>query len=68
MFYRQCTLRLGSTEQVSWIPEEFAIKNKFLEVKGENGWQVTHVGARKADTLVHAHEREYLKHRSVTDI
>ena len=58
---RQCNLEKpipgpggGTRHQVSWIPEEFAKKGKFLRLKEgdvwEDGWKVTGVGARKLST------------------
>lgn len=31
--YTQCGLRRGRTEQIAWIPSEFAKKNQFLRIK-----------------------------------
>jgi hypothetical protein len=59
----------GLTNQVAWIPEEFAICNKYLRIINEDGWQVQVVGKfRRSGDYLESHEREYLNHRKVTDI
>jgi hypothetical protein len=68
MFYKQCTLKRGQTSQVAWIPEVFAKSGHYLEILGENGWCVMNVGTRKEESFVLARERDYTKHRLVTDI
>lgn len=43
--YYQCTLRKGSTEMVTYIPERGAMKGCGIELKGEDGyWTVVDVG------------------------
>ncbi len=44
MNYTQCRLRKGKTEQIAWIPSEFARKLRSLRINGENGWRVLGVG------------------------
>jgi len=67
-YFRQCTLTKKNTNQVAWIPENFAIKGIFLKIVDENGWQVSEVGNRQDGAVLQAHEREYMNHRKVTDI
>lgn len=68
-FYRQCTLRRGSTTQVSWIPEEFATVGKYVMVNEENGWRVMEVGDhRQSGDYILDHERDYAGHRKRTDV
>ena len=68
-YYRQCRLSKGTTRQVSWIPEEFAVEGDFVRLSAEDGWRVDKVGqARVTDNFVREHERDHLKHRSRTDI
>jgi hypothetical protein len=50
-YYRQCRLQKENSQQMSWIPEEFAEVNKVLKLRNEdgewdNGWTVTSVGNR----------------------
>lgn len=41
---KQCRLKKGTTEQVSWIPVQFARKDMYLKLHDEDGWQVISVG------------------------
>lgn len=38
--YKQCRLVKGTTEQVAWIPMEFARKGIFVKLRDEDGWMV----------------------------
>jgi len=38
MKYKQCILRKGMKIQTAWIPEEFAVQNKMLDIKGDPSW------------------------------
>jgi hypothetical protein len=75
-YYRQCALErevYGDgpviTHQISWIPEEFAVRGKYLEIEGENGWKVMDVGSsRKSEDYIQDHERDFLGHRKRTDV
>jgi len=74
-FYRQCTLELdgcgvaATSQQVAWIPEQFAIRCKYLKVKGENGWKVLDVGSHsQSEDYIEDHERDFLGHRKRTDV
>jgi hypothetical protein len=68
-FYRQCVLKKESTVDIAWIPEQFARIDKILRIGTEDGWVVVGVGfMRQPEDMMLEHEREYLKHRSVTDI
>ena len=66
--YTQCRLRRGRTEQIAWIPSEFADKNRFLEIRGETGWRVIGVGATMPADYVKGHERDYLSQRKASDV
>ena len=50
--YTQCRLRRGRTEQIAWIPSEFAKKNQFLRIKSEDGWRVIGMGATMPESYV----------------
>lgn len=78
MFSRQCVLEKsipnssGKLVQISWIPEQFAIKNKYLKLRDgevwENGWQVTGVGGRKSRQELTERGRDHVNHRKGSDI
>ena len=57
--YTQCRLRRGQTEQIAWIPSEFAKKSQFLRIKGEDGWRVIGVGATMSEGYVIRHARDH---------
>lgn len=67
--YKQCALQKGASHSMAWIPEQFAVKGKFLKIKEEDGWQVVGVsdGSRSA---VEANEGSqlYKKTRKASDI
>ena len=76
-FYVQCRLRKDTSENSYrldevWIPEKFAVMNKFIKVKVdgkmEDGWEVIFVGIRKEAKLVEDKERDYLKQRKASDV
>lgn len=70
MIYRQCKLEkkldteAGQKVQTVWIPIQYAVLDKILEVKDYdghwvNGWKVVYVGATAMDEYVRKHERDY---------
>lgn len=68
-YYKQCTLTKGTTSEVVFIPEVFAVLNKYLKIGEDDGWKVTTVGAmRVAEDYLTLKGREYLNHRKVTDV
>jgi hypothetical protein len=56
--------------QITWIPEEFAVVGKPLRLKEgdawDDGWIVIGVGARKPAN--EDRSRHHLKHRKGTDV
>lgn len=79
IYYRQCVLKRGTKQQVSWIPERFARKGHHVKLRKRegsgcvrgytewvDGWKVVKVGARLSGSGIH--EREHLHHRKRTDI
>lgn len=73
-FAIQCRLQRGNSLLVSWIPEEFAVKGKTLNLfdrrtkEWENGWIVLDTGTRQAyDFLVNS-SQDWRAWREVTDI
>lgn len=68
-YHKQCLLlKEGRIHRMAWIPEKFAIKNKVLKIKGEDGWVVHKVGSRQESSIVRNNSQEYKKHRNGTDI
>ncbi len=78
-YYKQCILRRGITRQMTWIPEKFAKKGKFIKLRisqgrgcvksfseWDDGWECILVGNKLPEDQLH--DREYLYHREVTDI
>lgn len=68
MTYTQCRLRRGKVEQLAWIPSQFAVKNKSLRIKGEDGWRVIGVGATRPAAYVTTHRDDYRSQRQASDI
>lgn len=76
VYYRQCKMRkkhseTSYSEQVSYIPEEFAVMNKVLKLKenGEwdDGWVVIGVSSdRHADEEVPDYHQAIKAHRKAT--
>jgi len=75
-YHRQCVLshKIGDGEEVkvAWIPEKFAVKGKYLELKEddgwENGWQVMEVGVRQASEAVRERSLDYRNQRKASDV
>ena len=76
-FYRQCNLTKKTEDselrQVSWIPEKFAVKDKFVKLKEGNEWEdgykVCSVGDHRAsEQEVNAMKWYHTKHRKHSDI
>jgi hypothetical protein len=73
MYARQCKLRRGEEARVSWIPEQFAVNGKYLELRDEdkewsNGWQVAEVYGRQHFRYVEILSSTYRYTRKVSDI
>ena len=76
-FFRQCRLELRSpgkvSSQVSWLPEKYAVKGKYLELKNEegewvNGWQVMDIYARFEASKVRERSQDYKRTRKASDV
>lgn len=52
--YSQCTLRKENSEQLSWIPNEFAKVGNILRLLNDDGWMVIRVGQEMSDGEVQA--------------
>jgi len=59
MNYRQCELEKGNKKMISWVPERFAILNKFLRIGDDDGWRVVTVHASESEDVVKSRERDY---------
>lgn len=66
--YIQCRLRCGSTEQVAWVPSEFAVQGKYIRIKDVDGWRVISVGAERPAEYVREYERDFRHQREASDI
>ena len=53
----QCTLQRGTKTQTSWIPSKFAVKDKTIRLKEEDGWVVKSVGGTLSKDMVKAQEK-----------
>jgi hypothetical protein len=73
-YYRQCVLEkrrssnVGVTAQVAWIPEHLAMVGRYVRIGVDNGWLVREAGSRQTGQYLQAHERDYMGHRSRTDV
>jgi hypothetical protein len=73
-FAIQCRLQRGNSLLVSFIPEDFAVKGKVVNLfdrrtkKWENGWIVLDTGTRKPYDFLIGAEQDYKAWREVTDI
>lgn len=73
MLYKQCTLVKGDTREVSWIPWNFAKKNKPIKLKINNnwdeGWMVETVSSISVnEEYLIEFKNNYKDHRNITDI
>ena len=71
-YYRQCMLERFEfpvrTQQVAWIPEQFAVVGKYVKILDEDGWRVQEVGSRQSEEYLQDHERDWKGHRQRTDV
>ena len=79
IYFKQCSLELAIKDDkmttTSWLPEKFAIKDKYVELKnretGEwvNGWQVILVGGeRKTEEEVIRSSKDHENMKKCTDV
>jgi hypothetical protein len=70
-YYKQCRLQKGNAHQMSWIPEEFAVKDKVIKLRSEgvwdDGWIVKEAYSTRLETndLPDSHS-EIKSHRKAT--
>ena len=72
-YYKWChltrDLSLGVSEHdFAWIPERYAVVDKYLNVRGQEGWRVVYVGHRLEKEKAEARERDYIHQREMSDI
>ncbi len=73
MYYVQCKLEHSSGKILtSWIPEKFAVKGKYLEIKIDNNWEnhwlIKETYAKQKEEYLLEKERDYLKQRNASDV
>lgn len=75
-YYRQCEMRKplenGYTSHIAWIPEKYAVKEKIIKIKFDDGWidgwEVYYVGNKKEYTEVNIGSQAYKHQRNKSDI
>ena len=71
-FHRQCRLRKGATEQVTFIPEEFAKVGRFVKLRSatewDDGWKVVAVYSRVESREAAERSQDYKHQRRASDI
>jgi len=79
IYFKHCVLELiqkdGKTTTTSWLPEKYAIKDKYVELKNRktgkwiNGWKVTIVGTKRlTENQIVSQSQHYRKTREASDI
>jgi hypothetical protein len=73
--YIQCALMRENSHHMAWIPEKFAIIDKFIKIKNDDdtwtdGWKVVGVGDKVVKTASEANAQSqlYKKTRKASDI
>lgn len=72
--YVQCVLVNGASRQTAWIPQRFAVQDKFLKLKQEDdswqdGWQVRGLGdTHLPGSVINERSRDYKHTRAASDI
>ena len=67
--YKQCKIEKNGTSDTVYIPEKFAIKNKTIRIKEDDGWKVLEVYEHIMDEKeVIERERDFTKTRKASDI
>ena len=70
--YSQCRLRRKSTEQVAWIPTNYAVVGMVVRITENNftedGWEIISCGQPVDRKFIEEHERDYMRQRRVSDI
>jgi hypothetical protein len=58
--HTQCRMQRKNVHTIAWIPSEFAVVDKYLKLRGENGWQVKSSGHVLPSDYVRDHERDHV--------
>jgi len=72
--YTQCVLKKGNTQTVAWIESKYAILNKKLKMKKDDGswdrgpWIVSSIGKTINWDQLKLVKDNYRNHREATDI
>jgi hypothetical protein len=70
--YTQCKMKKGTLTRIGWIPTQFAVIGKFIELKmlgvWSKGWLVTERWSVGEASYIEAREMDYKKQRSASDI
>ncbi len=72
--YKQCTLKKGMVWHKAWIPAEFAVKGKHIQIRNSLGhwgstWEVISTGETAlSGEYVRELERDHLYQRKASDI
>lgn len=72
-YYKQCTLKRGDTTQVAWIPEKYAVKDQYIQIRNPdtnewvNGWLVMgDGGTRREENQLPDYRKMIRGHRART--
>lgn len=67
--YKQCLMEKNGAVTTAWIPEKFAVLNKFLKLEDVDGWKVKEVYSVSAsESVVNDNSRDHLRTRKASDI
>ena len=72
-YHRQCKLKRGTENQVSWIPDAIAVVGQVVKLKEEDGtwdegWEVIEIYDRSETQYVLKHSRDWKTQRRGSDI
>jgi hypothetical protein len=68
MLYVQCQLSRGTTRRTAWLPQKFAVVNRVLKIKDEDGWRVEICGEKMEEKEPEERSRDYLHQREASDV
>jgi hypothetical protein len=76
-YYYQCEMRKpvehGEKVHTAWIPEKYAVKDKYIKIKWEDGkwedgWRVSYIGGKREAKFAEERSRDYKYQREESDI
>ena len=58
---------------VTWLPERYAVKDKWVKLKDkngnwDNGWQVVNIWSKEQAKIIEQRERDFIHQREMSDI